>query len=100
MSGSIRPTDIGTVVPLPRRKSMFRKDSRRPTVLANLGIAAVLFFSGVAAAQSTQIQGLIVGRSGANMTVQLQGSETIVVTLTTDTQVDVSRAWSRMAISR
>jgi OOP family OmpA-OmpF porin len=78
-------------VPSQRRKSMIGKFFGRVTLLAALLFAAVLSFSGVAAAQSTQIQGLIVGRSGANMTVQLQGNETIVVTLTTNTEVDESQ---------
>ena len=44
------------------------------------------WLQGLSAAQ-TQIQELITGRSGATMTVKTQDSETIVVALTTDTQV-------------
>jgi outer membrane protein OmpA-like peptidoglycan-associated protein len=54
-----------------------------------LSIAGFLFiFLGLAAAQDTKIQGLIVGRSGATMTVKTADSETITVALTPDTQVD------------
>jgi len=55
-----------------------------PVVLVLLG---GLLFSSRAAGQ-TQIQGLITGRSGATMSVKTQDSETIVVLLTTDTQVE------------
>ncbi|HEY2120580.1 MAG TPA: OmpA family protein [Candidatus Acidoferrum sp.] len=49
-------------------------------------ILAILFMASMANAQ-TQIQGVITGRSGATMTVKTQDSETIVVALTPDTQV-------------
>jgi outer membrane protein OmpA-like peptidoglycan-associated protein len=53
-----------------------------------LGIAlAALALAGVAAAQDSQIRGLITGRSGATMTVKTGDGETITVALTTDTQV-------------
>jgi OmpA-OmpF porin, OOP family len=52
-------------------------------------LAGFLFvFVGLTAAQDTKIQGLIVDRSGATMTVKTQDSENVVVALTTDTQVD------------
>ncbi len=50
-------------------------------------LLALLALASLAAAQSTQIQGLITGRSGATMTVKTQDNETIVVALTTETQV-------------
>ncbi|MGB2668635.1 MAG: OmpA family protein [Candidatus Acidiferrum sp.] len=50
-------------------------------------LLAVLVLAGIAAAQDTQIKGLITGRSGATMTVKTQDNETITVALTTDTQV-------------
>ncbi|MGB2634907.1 MAG: OmpA family protein [Candidatus Acidiferrum sp.] len=50
-------------------------------ILAGLALALV------AAAQDTQIKGLITGRSGATMAVKTQDGETITVALTTDTQV-------------
>jgi len=49
--------------------------------------AVIAFACGTAAAQSAQLQGLISGRSGATMTVQVQGQESIVVVLTPTTQV-------------
>lgn len=55
-----------------------------------LGCAlSLLFLTSVATAQ-TQIQGLITGRSGATMTVKTQDAETVVVALTSDTQVQES----------
>jgi OOP family OmpA-OmpF porin len=50
-------------------------------------ILAVVALASLAAAQDTQIQGVITGRSGATMTVKTQDSEAITVALTTDTQV-------------
>jgi len=50
-------------------------------------ILAVLALASFAAAQSTQVKGLITGRSGSTMTVKTQDSETITVALSTDTQV-------------
>jgi hypothetical protein len=49
-------------------------------------ILAMLFMTTLANAQN-QVQGVITGRSGATMTVKTQHSETIVVALTPDTQV-------------
>lgn len=51
-------------------------------------ILSGIVFTTFAAAQDMKIQGLIVGRSGATMTVKTQDSETIVVALTPTTQVD------------
>jgi OOP family OmpA-OmpF porin len=67
-----------------RRKAMKRNRFARVAVVLGM---AVLFLSGMAVAQETQIQGLIVGRSGPTMTVKQQDSETIVVALTVTTQV-------------
>jgi OOP family OmpA-OmpF porin len=50
-------------------------------------ILAGLALAGVAAAQGTEIRGLITGRSGATMSVKTQDSEVITVALTSDTQV-------------
>jgi outer membrane protein OmpA-like peptidoglycan-associated protein len=52
-----------------------------------LSLVAPLVLSGVAAAQSTQVKGVINGRSGATMTVQSQNSENVTVVLTSATQV-------------
>jgi OmpA-OmpF porin, OOP family len=49
-------------------------------------LLAALFLASLASAQN-QIQGLIVGRSGATMTVKTQDSESVVVLLTPTTQV-------------
>lgn len=58
-------------------------------------VAATLFVivsvgCGVALAQSAQLQGLIIGRSGASMTVQTPSSGNVVVVLTPATQVQES----------
>ena len=50
-------------------------------------ILAVLALSSFVAAQSTQVKGLITGRSGSTMAVKTQDSESITVALTVDTQV-------------
>jgi OmpA-OmpF porin, OOP family len=62
---------------------------KRLTIILSmfLGLVAPLVFSGVAVAQSTQVKGVINGRSGATMTVQSQNSETVTVVLTSATQV-------------
>jgi OOP family OmpA-OmpF porin len=52
-----------------------------------LSLVAPLVLSCVAAAQSTQVKGVINGRSGATMTVQSQNSENVTVVLTSATQV-------------
>ncbi|HKM66496.1 MAG TPA: OmpA family protein [Candidatus Acidoferrum sp.] len=49
--------------------------------------AAFLLVAGIVTAQTTQVKGLITGRSGATMTVKTEDSETVVVLLTADTQV-------------
>lgn len=51
-------------------------------------LAAVLFACSIAFAQSAKLQGLIIGRSGANMTVQSQDQGNVVVVLTPATQVE------------
>ncbi len=50
--------------------------------------AGILLVCGVAAAQSTQVKGVISGRSGATMTVQSQDSENVTVVLTDSTKVE------------
>lgn len=65
-----------------------KKNSKFTIVLkVILGLVAALVLSGVTAAQSTQVKGVINGRSGATMTVQSQNSETVTVVLTAATQV-------------
>jgi outer membrane protein OmpA-like peptidoglycan-associated protein len=51
-------------------------------------LATVAVLCGVAAAQDTQVQGVINGRSGATMTVQTQDAGNVVVVLTDATQVE------------
>lgn len=51
-------------------------------------MSLVLLFAGTVFAQSTQVQGLITGRSGATMTVKTQSGESMVVVLSPGTQVD------------
>jgi outer membrane protein OmpA-like peptidoglycan-associated protein len=60
------------------------------SIIVSLSLAALLLLCGVANAQSDQVKGLIVGRSGATMTLQTPNSERIVVLLTLDTQVEDS----------
>jgi hypothetical protein len=51
-----------------------------------LSMAALLLLDGAATAQ-TKVEGLIVGRNGATMTLQTSDSPKLVVVLTDDTQV-------------
>jgi outer membrane protein OmpA-like peptidoglycan-associated protein len=51
-------------------------------------LATLLLLSGTALAQTTKVQGLITGRSGATMTVQTVTQQNVVVMLTDQTQVD------------
>lgn len=62
---------------------------RNLTIALNLilGFVGPLFFCGVVAAQSTQVKGVINGRSGATMTVQSQNSENVTVILKSATQI-------------
>jgi outer membrane protein OmpA-like peptidoglycan-associated protein len=53
-----------------------------------LTLAMLVLVSGVAGAQSAQIQGVINGRSGATMTVQTQDSGNVVVVLNDFTSVE------------
>ncbi len=53
-----------------------------------MALAMVVLACGVAAAQSSQVQGLITGRSGATMTVQSDTAGNVVVILTPATQVE------------
>jgi OmpA-OmpF porin, OOP family len=50
-------------------------------------LAVLLLLCGVAAAQTTKVAGLIIGRSGATMTVQTASEPKLVVLLTDETQV-------------
>lgn len=59
----------------------------RITFRLGLALAAFLFVCGLATAQNDQVKGVINGRSGATMSVQTQGGESITVVLTPDTQV-------------
>jgi len=59
------------------------RGSRPLSAVAILG----LFCAGLALAQGSQIDGLIVGRSGATMTVQTQDAGKVVVILSDSTQV-------------
>jgi OOP family OmpA-OmpF porin len=52
-----------------------------------LAFVAPLLGCGIAAAQSTQVKGVIDGRSGGTMTVQTQSSGNVTVVLTDSTQV-------------
>jgi hypothetical protein len=61
----------------------------RITSFATASLATILLFCGTAAAQSTEVKGVIDGRSGATMTVKSQDSGSDVVVLLTDsTQVE------------
>ena len=56
-------------------------------IRTGLGMAMIaIAFANHAAAQS-QVQGVITGRNGANMTVQTQDMGNVVVTLSDNTQV-------------
>src|SRR5271157_1037165 len=61
--------------------------TRKTTLFVTMLLAALALASGVALAQS-QIQGVITGRSGATMTLQIAGSPNAVVLLTDYTQVE------------
>ena len=52
-----------------------------------VSLAALTLLAGVADAQSSQLKGVINGRSGASMTVQTQDAGNVVVVLTPSTQV-------------
>ena len=60
----------------------------RIAFFTTVSLATVLLLSGIAAAQSTKIQGVINGRSGPTMTVQTQGMGNVVVLLNDGTQVE------------
>jgi OOP family OmpA-OmpF porin len=61
-----------------------------------LGLTLVSLFVGELAAAQTQVQGVITGRNGSTMTVKTQDSETIVVALTSDTQVQEVQGMMKM----
>jgi OmpA-OmpF porin, OOP family len=61
--------------------------TRRTTLLITMLLTALTLATGVAMAQN-QIQGVITGRSGATMTLQVAGSPDAVVLLTDYTQVE------------
>ncbi len=56
--------------------------------LGTLSLAALLLLGGTAVAQSTQVEGVIDGRSGATMTVKSADAGNVVVVLTDSTQVE------------
>jgi OOP family OmpA-OmpF porin len=60
----------------------------RIALKATLGFAALVLVGAIAAAQSTQVKGVINGRSGATVSVQTQDSGTVTVLLTDSTQVE------------
>jgi outer membrane protein OmpA-like peptidoglycan-associated protein len=66
---------------------MNSRSIERIALKVTLAFAEILLVCGVAAAQSTQVKGVINGRNGATMTVQSQDSETVTVVLTSATQV-------------
>src|ERR1700733_988004 len=74
-----------------RRTIMKEIEAARPKVFAKAAfvLAANLLLSGLALGQSTEVQGLIDGRTGATMTVKspVAGSK-VVVLLTDSTQVE------------
>ncbi len=70
---------------------MTRSESVRTEFVLAASLAMVMLVCGIAAAQSAQLQGLIIGRSGATMTVQTQDQGNVVVVLTPATQVQESQ---------
>jgi len=64
------------------------KQASRATLVMAALLGGVVLACGVAAAQGAQLQGLIIGRSGATMTVQSQTAGNVVVVLTPATQVE------------
>src|SRR5664280_2252573 len=73
---------------LNERKTMNRSRIARIAFVVAVTVAAVVLTCGVAAAQSSQVQGVIDGRSGATMTVKTQDAGNVVVLLTDNTQVE------------
>src|ERR1035438_8793917 len=67
---------------------MNRSRIARIAFVVAVTVAAVVLTCGVAAAQSSQVQGVIDGRSGATMTVKTQDAGNVVVLLTDNTQVE------------
>lgn len=67
---------------------MNRNNTARVAYIGSLSLAAILVLSGVARAQSTEIKGVINGRSGPTMTVQTQESGNVVVVLNDETEVE------------
>jgi len=59
-------------------------------------ISAFFLVVGMATAQTTQVKGLITGRSGPTMTIKTEDSETMVVLLTADTQVQEVQGMMKM----
>src|SRR3984885_3903000 len=57
------------------------------TVVLSGSIVTLLLFCGAISAQSTKVNGLIVGRSASNMTLQTASEPKLVVVLTDATQV-------------
>jgi len=60
----------------------------RFALIIALSLVAIGLIHEVAIAQSTQVQGVINGRSGPTMTLQVPGSPNVVVVLTDNTNVD------------
>ena len=56
--------------------------------IGTLSLAALLLLGGMAVAQSAQLEGVIDGRSGANMMVKSADAGNVVVVLTDNTQVE------------
>lgn len=67
---------------------MDRKVKSSWLLCASVLLAGLVFAATVMAQKPTQVKGVITGRSGADMTLQIQGSESITVTLTSGTVVD------------
>jgi outer membrane protein OmpA-like peptidoglycan-associated protein len=65
---------------------MYRNRFLTLAFMLTMSMGALLLMDGVATAQ-TKVEGLIVGRSGATMTLQTSDSPKLVVVLTDDTQV-------------
>lgn len=70
--------------------------TRRTAVAVTLALAATALLSVAAIAQSTQVQGIIDGRKGANMMVKSADGTTTVVVLTDSTQVEEVEGGLRM----
>ncbi len=70
-----------------REKSMSRRNFFRIASVVGLSFIHLTLFNVAASAQSVKVQGLIIGRSGAEMIVQASGASDLVVVLTDSTDV-------------